>query len=104
MGSSEQVKVDYEHLGALQEELTTALEVIGREFESTAALAVASGDPALGERIIAFGSSWNKHRYDIRDRLTWLRDSVKNIHHQLAAVDDQLARGLGAPSPREGGN
>ncbi|MEP6481210.1 MAG: hypothetical protein ABJA94_04295 [Rhodoglobus sp.] len=97
MGSSEQMKVDYDHLAALEEELNKALAVIGREFEATAALAVAVGDGTLSAHAIDFGNSWNKHRFDIRDRLTWLRDSVKNIQHQLSQVDEKFAAGLKAP-------
>jgi len=101
MGSADQMKVDYNHLAALEEELTKALGVIGREFEATTTLALAAGDGALSARIIGFGNSWNKHRFDIRDRLTWLRDSVKNIQEQLANVDAQLASGL-QPHPSPG--
>lgn len=108
MSSSSQVKLDYDALTELEGHLTNALNVLGMDIESSATIAVASGDTRLGARILEFNRSWNKHRYDIKDQLEWLRDSVKNIADSFADVDKNLASGLsgggtGAGSGAAGG-
>jgi uncharacterized protein YukE len=96
-----QIKVDYESLADLSTKLTTALDTIGRELEDSVVLSAHCGDARLGVKIVSFGQSWNKHRFDIRDTLEWLRDSVDNIQTQLESVDTELAAGLngGGSSP-----
>jgi hypothetical protein len=89
-----QIKVDYDNLADLSTKLTTALETIGRELEDSVVLSSQCGDAGLGAKIVGFGQSWNKHRFDIRDSLEWLRDSVSNIQTQLESVDTELAAGL----------
>jgi len=91
---SSQLRVDYNDLFFLEQKLTTVLGVIGNELESTVVLSAHCGDARLGGRVIDFGQSWNKHRFEIRDTLEWLRDSVKNIATQLEEVDATLASGL----------
>jgi len=98
VSSSSQMKVDYDMLSELEAHLTNALNVLGMDLESTATIAAHSGDPRLGLRIADFSTSWNKHRYDIKENLEWLRDSVKNIATQLSDVDKSLAQGLTAPA------
>lgn len=92
--SADQIKVDYDNLSQLEAKLTSSLDVIGKEFESSVVLAAYVGDTRLAGKVVSFGQSWNKHRFDIRDNLTFLRDSVTNIRTQLEAVDEQLAAGL----------
>lgn len=92
--ASSDLKVDYDALGDLQDQLTSALKVIGAEFESTQTLAATCGDGILGSKISSFGTSWNKHRFDIRDKLQWLSDSVGMIREQMAEADASLADGL----------
>lgn len=92
--SGDSMKVDYGHLDDLHKQLSSALKVIGLELESSVGLAANCGDAGLGGKIIDFGQSWNKHRFDIRDELTWLRDSVKNIHDKLEESDKTLADGV----------
>lgn len=103
MSSSSQVKLDYDALADLQAHLTNALNVLQMDIESSATIAVASGDTRLGARILEFNRSWNKHRYDIKDNLTWLRDSVKNIGEQFEATDSSLASGLTGSGSSGGG-
>lgn len=98
MSSSSQMKVDYEMLSNLEAHLTNALNVLGMDIESSATIAANSGDARLGTTIVGFNQSWNKHRYDIKANLEWLRDSVKNIATQLSDVDKSLAQGLAAPA------
>ena len=97
-GSGAQIKVNQTDLEDLEEKLRRSLNVINEELESTVVLAAACGDSTLGARVIEFGQSWNKHRFDIRDNIQWLHDSVKNIADQLEKVDADLAKGLN-PSP-----
>jgi len=92
------MKVDYEMLSDLEAHLTNALNVLGMDIESSATIAANSGDARLGGTIVAFNQSWIKHRYDIKENLEWLRDSVKNIAVQLSDVDKSLAQGLKAPA------
>ena len=105
MSSSSQVKLDYDALSDLEGHLTNALNVLGMDIESSATIAVASGDTRLGARVLEFNRSWNKHRYDIKDQLTWLRDSVKNIAAQFEETDKSLASGIsGSGSSSQGGS
>lgn len=99
MSSASQMKVDYDMLAELEAHLTNALNVLGMDLESSATIAAHSGDPRLGARIAEFSTSWNKHRFDIKADLEWLRDSVKNIAVQLSEVDKSLAQGLATPAP-----
>ncbi len=92
--SAEQIRVDYDRLRELEGDLNTAVGVVGNEFESMLALAMAVGDGRLAARTNEFRDSWDKRRLDIVNSLEWLRDSVKNIHEQLAATDVELAKGL----------
>lgn len=98
MSSSSQMKVDYDMLSELEAHLTNAVNVLGMDLESSATIALHSGDARLGARIADFSTSWNKHRFDIKENLEWLRDSVKNIAIQLSDVDKSLAQGLTAPA------
>jgi len=91
MSSSTQVKLDYDALSDLESHLTNALNVLGMDIESSATIAVASGDTRLGARVLEFNQSWNKHRYDIKAELEYLRDSVKNIAAQFEETDRSLA-------------
>lgn len=97
--AGDQMKVDYNRLGELETNLSTAITVVGSEFESMLTLAGAVGDNRLASRTNEFRNSWDKRRLDIVNNLEWLRDSVKNIHEQLAETDKQLASGLTTPSP-----
>jgi hypothetical protein len=101
--AGEQMKVDYDRLGELQQNLNTALTVLNHDRESASDLQNAVGDLRLGRAARDFSDSWDKHRLDIRDRLQWLHDSIKNIHEQLAQVDTDLASGLTSPSSGSGG-
>jgi hypothetical protein len=103
MSSSSQVKLDYDALSDLESHLTNALNVLGMDIESSATIAVASGDTRLGARVLEFNRSWNKHRYDIKDQLTWLRDSVKNIAAQFEETDKTLASGISGGGGGGGG-
>jgi len=96
--SADKMTVDYDDLAQLETRLTKVVNVLNSELEATAVLAANCGDAGLGVKIIAFGQSWNKHRFDIRDTLEWLRDSVKNIHTTLEETDATLAAGLTAPA------
>lgn len=98
MSSSSQVKLDYDALTDLEGHLTNALNVLEMDIESSATIALAVGNARLGSEVMEFNQSWNKHRYDIKDNLEWLRDSVKNIATQLSDVDKSLASGLTAPA------
>ena len=103
MSSSSQVKLDYDALSDLEGHLTNALNVIGMDIESSATIAANCGDARLGGRVMEFNQSWNKHRYDIKDQLTWLRDSVKNIAEQFSETDKSLASGLTGAAGGGGG-
>lgn len=94
MSPSAQVKLDYEQLHELEQHLTNALDVLAMDIESSGTIAAASGDARLGAHIVDFNRAWNKHRYDIKDQLEWLRDSVKNIAEQFAETDRTLATGI----------
>jgi hypothetical protein len=83
MPGGEQMKVDYDRLGELQHNLNTALTVMNHDVESAWDLQQVVGDARLGRAARDFSDSWDKHRLDIRDRLQWLHDSVKNISEQL---------------------
>lgn len=96
--SGDQMRVDYDRLGDLEKNLSTAITVVGSEFESMLALAGAVGDGRLAARTNEFRDSWDKHRLDIVKNLEWLRDSVKNIHDQLSETDLKLASGLTSPA------
>jgi hypothetical protein len=99
MSSSSQIKVDYEMLGDLESHLSNALHVLEMDIESAVTIAAATGSVHLGAKIVQFNQDWNKHRYDIKDNLEWLRDSVKNIATQLGDADKSLATSLTAPAP-----
>lgn len=88
------IKVDYGQLGELEQKLSRVVSVMSTELEASATLATMVGDAGLAAKVIGFGQSWNKHRFEIRDNLEFLRDSVKNIHEQLESVDAHLASGL----------
>lgn len=92
------MRVDYGRLAELEDNLDTAVRVVGTEFESMLALTVAVGDARLADRTTAFRDSWDKRRLDIVNDLEWLRDSVKNINTQLADTDASLASGLTDPA------
>ncbi len=96
--SGEQMRVDYDRLADLEQNLSTAVRVVGREFENMAALSFAVGDNQLAHRTNQFRDSWDKKRIEIVDNLEWLRDSVMNIRTQLADTDAALASGLTAPA------
>lgn len=97
------LKLDYERLGELQRNLGTALTVLNHDVESAWDLQSAVGDARLGRAAREFSDSWDKHRLDIRDRLQWLHDSIKNIQEQFAQVDTDLASGLTTPPSGSGG-
>jgi len=88
------IKIDYERLGDLKNNLDLAIDVMSRETESGIDIAFAVGDRSLALAANHFRDSWDKHRLDIRDRLEWLRDSVANIHDQFSEVDSEFARAL----------
>src|SRR5690606_41607879 len=94
MSGGEQMKVDYDRLSELQHNLNTALTVMNHDVESAWDLQQVVGDARLGRAARNFSDSWDKHRVDIRDRLQWLHDSIKNISEQLVQVDTDLANGL----------
>ncbi|PZQ90812.1 MAG: hypothetical protein DI534_06400 [Leifsonia xyli] len=91
------LKLDYERMGELQRNLNTALTVLNHDVESAWDLQSVVGDARLGRAARDFSDSWDKHRLDIRDRLQWLHDSIKNIQEQFAQVDTDLANGLANP-------
>jgi hypothetical protein len=103
MPGGEQMKVDYDRLGELQHNLNTALTVMNHDVESAWDLQQVVGDARLGRAARDFSDSWDKHRLDIRDRLQWLHDSIKNISEQLVQVDTDLANGLTTPPSGSGG-
>jgi len=101
--AGDQIKVDYDRLAELRDNLQFAVEVMSRETESGIDIAFAVGDARLGSAANEFRNSWDKHRLDIRERLEWLRDSVANIHEQFSSVDAELAKGLQAPPAKSAG-
>jgi len=101
--SGDRISVDYDRLAELQQNLDKAVGVLSNEFENMLVLAVAVGDARLAARTNAFRDSWDKRRRDITGNLEWLRDSIKNIHTQLAETDLQLAQGLEAPAAKSVG-
>jgi hypothetical protein len=103
MSGGEQMKVDYDRLSELQHNLHTALTVMNHDVESAWDLQQVVGDARLGRAARDFSDSWDKHRVDIRDRLQWLHDSIKNISEQLVQVDTDLANGLTTPPSGSGG-
>jgi hypothetical protein len=101
--AGDRIKVDYVQLGELQQRLQTASDNMHDDSHTMNALASAVGDSRLADRIRDFSDSWDKHRVDIRDRLQWLHDSIKNISEQLVQVDTDLANGLTTPPSGSGG-
>ncbi|WP_168626561.1 MULTISPECIES: hypothetical protein [unclassified Cryobacterium] len=96
------LRVDYNRLGELETNLTAAVDTVGREFESMLTLSHAVGDHRLAARTVEFRDSWDKRRLEIVKNLEWLRDSVRNIHTQLAETDASLANGLTNPPAGNG--
>jgi len=92
--SGTQLRVDYNRLGELQQNLDLAVRVVGAELENTNSLSMAVGDGRLSSRTREFRDSWDKRRLEIVGNLEWLRDSVKNICEQLEEADATLASGL----------
>jgi hypothetical protein len=88
------LRVDYDHLGELVQHLDAGLAAMGSEGDTSDQIADAAGDSQLGDKIRSFGSSWEYHRQNVQDTLTWLRKNTKLIHDQFESVDQQLAAGL----------
>lgn len=105
MSSSSQVKLDYDALTDLEGHLTNALNVLEMDIESSATIALAVGNARLGSEVMEFNQSWNKHRYDVKEELVYLRDSIKNIAKQFKDTDNSLASGIsGGGSSSTGGS
>ncbi len=94
MAGNGQLKVDYDDLQQLDVRLTAVISTMREDGQNMSALATAVGDERLATRVREFGSSWAVHRHNIRENLEWLRDSVRNIHEDMAATDAELAAGL----------
>ncbi len=91
------LKIDLSELELLQSRLDAALHEIENDVDNTADLEGAVGHPLLASTIQGFTQSWNKHRLDIRDNLTWLKDSVGKIGSSFSDEDKALAHALQAP-------
>jgi hypothetical protein len=94
---AEQLKVDIDQLERLHNRLDSALSIIDQEFEISYQVGSLVGDGGLAGAIANFSSDWNKHRFDIRDRLKWLKDSVGKIGESFDNIDTELAKALTAP-------
>ena len=88
------IKIDYNDLDDLVQELNTILSAFTEDEGAAGRLGDAVGDSHLAGRVRAFASDWRKHRLDLRDDLEWLRDSVKNIQQKMAETDSTLSDGL----------
>jgi len=96
------LRVDIDQLDLLRSRLDRALEVINEESDMARDLGSAVGDGRLSGKIGDFSSSWNKHRYDIRDNLEWLKDSIGKIGESFESIDTELATALTAPPTAPG--
>ncbi|MCU1513185.1 MAG: hypothetical protein JWO10_275 [Microbacteriaceae bacterium] len=93
------LKINLTDLELLQSRLDAALLQIESDVANTGDLQSAVGHPALSGAIEGFTHSWNKHRLDIRDNLTWLKDSLDKIGDSFVDADTELASAL-APPPK----
>lgn len=93
------LKVDLDQLERLQSRLNSALALVDDELENSIALGAAVGDSRLAGHIHGFSTSWNKHRFDIRDNLVWLKDSVDKIGDSFTDIDEELASALSQKAP-----
>lgn len=96
------LKVDIDQLESLRKRLDKALEVINEDSDMSRDLGSLVGDGRLASKIGDFSSSWNKHRFDIRDNLEWLKDSIGKIGESFENMDTELANALTAPPAAPG--
>lgn len=96
------LKVDIDQLEALRKRLDKALDVINEDSDISRDLGWAVGDVRLASELDHFSSSWNKHRFDIRDNLEWLKDSIGKIGDSFENMDTELANALTAPPTAPG--
>ncbi|WP_411700774.1 hypothetical protein [Conyzicola sp.] len=96
------LRVDIDQLDLLRTRLDKALDVINEESDMSRDLGSLVGDARLSGAIRDFSSSWNKHRYDIRDNLEWLKDSIGKIGESFENMDTELATALIAPPTAPG--
>lgn len=92
------LKLDLDELENLHARLDRALAVVNHEFSMAAEVGPLVGDGGLESDIVHFSTQWNKHRLDIRDRLDWLKDSIKKIGTSFENMDTDLAKALAPPS------
>ena len=91
------LKLDLDQLDLLKSRIDKALTVINEEGNMAHEIGGLVGDGRFSGRIEGLSSDWNKHRYDIRDNLEWLKDSVGKINDSFTDIDDNLATSLTAP-------
>ncbi|MEO8093316.1 MAG: hypothetical protein ABI632_00155 [Pseudolysinimonas sp.] len=92
------LKIELDDLDLLQTRLDAALLQLEADVANTHDLEAAVGHYILAAAVEHFSTSWNKHRMDIRDNLTWLKDSIDKIGTSFTDTDDALATALEAPS------
>ncbi|MCU1424007.1 MAG: hypothetical protein JWM51_298 [Microbacteriaceae bacterium] len=93
------LKVDIDQLDLLRIRLDKALEVINEDSDISADLGGLVGDGRLADALHDFSASWNKHRFDIRDNLEWLKDSVGKVGESFQSIDTELASALAPTAP-----
>jgi len=91
------LRVDIDQLDLLRIRLDKALEVINEDSDMSRDLGSLVGSSTLSGAINDFSSGWNKHRFDIRDNLEWLKDSIGKIGESFDNIDTELATALTAP-------
>lgn len=98
MSDGRGIEVDYRRLGALEVDLTRALDTLTDDLEISIGLAAVVGDGGLAGATLEFGQSWNFHRFAIRDQVEWLRDSLRNVVVALQEWEAAEARKAGGTS------
>jgi hypothetical protein len=93
------LKVDIDQLDLLRIQLDKALDVINEDSDIARELGDAVGHEQLRYMLEIFSDSWKKHRFDIRDNLLWLKDSVDKIGQSFEDTDVELATALTTPPP-----
>jgi len=91
------LKIDLDQLDQLKSRIDNALDVINGEGDMAGEIGGLVGDSRLQSRVEGFSEDWNKHRFDIRDNLEWLKDSVGKIADSFEDIDGSLADSLTAP-------
>ena len=96
------LKLDLDQLDLLKSRIDKALTVINEEGNMAHEIGGLVGDGRFSGRIESFSGDWDKHRYDIRDNLEWLKDSIGKIGESFESIDTELATALTAPPTAPG--